>query len=303
MEEGKPSKTAIGAAIYRAAHLILDDEPYVFRDDFALRFSGIRDEAALKAFLESLYQEFAPKMPPDTTRSFLHSCRAYHTMRQRYTDDELAKAMERGVSQYVILGAGLDSFAYRRRDLENRLRVYEVDFPATQQWKKMRLRELSISVPRNLTFVPVDFEKQTFTDELITHGYRKDIPAFFSMLGVTFYLTEAAIFQTFRQIVSMAPGSEIVFDYALPETLFGEGERQIWALSKSYPGEPAIRQYEPTELMERLKALGFSEIWDFGPGDANTRYFNSRTDGLSASVLEQLPASVIRLFHIMKARV
>jgi methyltransferase (TIGR00027 family) len=119
-------------------------------------------------------------------------------MRQRYTEDELDKALARGVGQYVILGAGLDSFIYRRPDLAAGLRVFEVDHPATQQWKRARLRELHLNLPSNLTFIPLDFEQQTLADGLRAGGHQPELPTFFSWLGVTQYLTEEAVFETLR---------------------------------------------------------------------------------------------------------
>ena len=129
-------------------------------------------------------------------------------MRSRYTEDELSKALARGIKQYVILGAGLDSFAYRRRDLADVLRVFEVDHPATQQWKRVRLQELGIELPPNLTFIPINFEQQTVTAALQAGGYWPEEPAFFSWLGVIGYLTEEATFKTLREVVAAAPGSE-----------------------------------------------------------------------------------------------
>ena len=130
-------------------------------------------------------------------------------MRQRYTEDELGKALERGVGQYVILGAGLDSFAYRRPDLAGVVRVFEVDHPATQQWKRARLQELNITPPSNLTFVPVDFEQQTLAEGLRAGGHRPELPTFVSWLGVTTYLTEAAVFETLRYVASLAPAARL----------------------------------------------------------------------------------------------
>ena len=303
MEKGQPSGTAIFAALMRAAHLFLDDEPKILRDNFALPFSNLQNEAELITALKAFHTEFGQKSAPEIAQSLLQSFRGFAVVRQRYVEDELTGAIKRGVSQYVILGAGLDSFAYRRRDLEDKLRVFEVDHPATQQWKKARLHELNISPPRNLTFVPVDFEKQTLMDELRAVGYRLEVPVFFSWLGVTHYLTEAVIFQTLHEVALAALGSEIVFDYALPELLLGDGERQIWALGKANTSEPVLTQFDPVSLAERLKETGFAGVWDFGPEEANNLYFTGRTDGLSPSVLDGLSASTIKLFHIVKAQV
>ena len=183
------------------------------------------------------------------------------------------------------------------------MRVFEIDLPAMQQWKKARLQELNITLPGNLTFVPVDFEKQNLTEELRSHGFRKDIPAFFSWLGVTQYLTESAVFQTLREVASMATGSEIIFEYVLPESLLDGSDRQMVAGGKTNPGEPWISMFEPVELAERVKETGYSEVWDFGPEEAYATYFRDRTDELAASVLDVLTACTLRIAHFMKATV
>ncbi|OGO18620.1 MAG: hypothetical protein A2Z15_02260 [Chloroflexi bacterium RBG_16_50_11] len=304
MEAGKPSKTAVFAAMTRAAHLFLDGEPKILRDDFALKFCGMKDELALKSALNAFYRDMGQKSSPVAANNFSQSYRAFAVVRHRYTEDELTKALERGVSQYVILGAGLDSFAYRRRDLENKLRVFEVDHPAMQQWKKTRLKELNISPPRNLTFVPVDFEKQKMTDELCAYGYRKDVSAFFSMLGVAPYLTEEAVFQTLREVASMAPESEIIFEYVLLDSLLNDEDRKVVAGGKERGREELwLSQFAPILLMQQLKKIGFTEARDFGPEEASKLYFTGRTDELSPSALGSLSSSILRIAHLMKARV
>ncbi len=286
----------------RAAHLIVDGEPKILRDDFALGFSGMQDEAALRVALDAWLTQIGQATTPEFAQTVLQSYRGFAVVRHRYTEDQLSIALERGVSQYVILGAGLDSFAYRRQDLEDVLRVFEVDLPATQQWKKTRLHELNISPPRNLTFVPVDFEKQTLMNELQAHGYQKGVPAFFSWLGVTQYLTETAVFQTLREVISAAPGSEIVFEYVLTESL--DGGHLKMAEGEARGGEePWLSTFSPVDLAEHLKKIGFSEVSDFGPEEANKLYFAGRTDELSPSALDGLSSSALRLAHLMKARV
>jgi methyltransferase (TIGR00027 family) len=296
MEEGRPSATARGAAILRAAHLLLDDEPKILKDDFASHFSGVENETALRAALERMQANFAQHASPEFAHSLLRHLRASVTMRSRYTEDELSKAIARGVRQYVILGAGLDSFAYRRRDLAEVLRVFEVDHPATQQWKRTRLQELQIALPPNLTFIPINFEQQTVTAALRAGGYRPEEPAFFSWLGVIGYLTEEATFKTLREVVAAAPGSEIVFGYGVQEALLDEESRQMRTFVKAgvaAQGEPILSLFEPTSLATRVKELGFAQVWDFGPEEANAQYFAGRTDGLR----------VANLNHLMKARV
>src|SRR5262245_46811073 len=138
MEEGRPSITAIASAMVRAAHFLWDEDPKIFQDQLALGLSGVENAAALRAALNTLQAKFAQRATPKLAQAFFRYARADITLRQRYTEDEVGKAVERGVGQYVILGAGLDSFAYRRPDLATTLRIFEVDHPATQQWKRAR---------------------------------------------------------------------------------------------------------------------------------------------------------------------
>ena len=159
MEEGRPSTTAVLAAMTRASHLFLDDDPKIFEDPLALGLSGMQNEAALCASLGEIHSEIARQSTPEFAQTWLKYNRANITLRQQYAEDELGEALGRGIKQYVILGAGLDSFAYRRSDLAAVVRVFEVDHPATQQWKRGRLQALNVARLSNLTFVPVDFER------------------------------------------------------------------------------------------------------------------------------------------------
>ncbi len=282
MEEGRPSTTATVAAMIRAAHLLWDDAPKLVQDPLALGLSGVESPGALQATLKARQAE------PYNYAGVL--------VRQRYAEDELATAVERGVGQYVILGAGLDSFAYRRPDLATRLRVFEVDHPATQQWKRARLEALSVDLPGNLTFIPLDFERHSLADALPAGGHRAERTTFFSWLGVTHYLTDEAVFTTLRYVASLAPGSEIVFQYFLPEALFDDENRRLlalWKARRASVGEPVLSQFEPSALATRVRACGFTQVWDVGPEALDARYFAGRTDGLRAS-----PHS-----HLMKARV
>jgi len=296
MQEGRPSATAITAAMVRAAHLIADDDPKVFSDPLALRLSGVEDEAALQATLNAMLEAIARQ----SSAAFAHtlsSCnRAYTVMRSRYTEDALGDALARGITQYVILGAGLDSFAYRQPPQAEGLHIFEVDHPATQTWKRARLRELQLDSPSNLTFVPVDFERQTLAEELQASGHRSAAPTFVSWLGVTMYLTEAAIFETLRYVAAFAPGSEIVFQYVLSDSLLNQESRSLIAMLKAATaarGEPFVSAFDPTALTAQVKALGFRQVWDFGPEEANARYFAGRTDGLR----------ILPMFNLMRARV
>jgi methyltransferase (TIGR00027 family) len=172
--------------------------------------------------------------------------------------------------------------------------------PASQGWKRARLSELAIQLPGNLTFVPLAFEKRLLAEALRTNGYRVEAPAFFSWLGVTCYLTDDAIFKTLRTVASMATGTEIIFDYALPLSLLGDEARQAISAIMSEAAsraEPLISFFEPQNLAARLRELGFAEVWDFDLGSkkATAPYFAGRSDEL------RLPTSGV--FHLMGARV
>lgn len=269
LDEGQPSATAQNTAMLRAAHQVLDD-PRVFDDPLALGMIGAANEATLLSNPER-YQ----------TPRFL-APRAFVAMRSRYAEDALAQAIQRGVGQYVILGAGLDTFAYRNP--YPALEVFEVDHPATQAWKRNRLREAGIAVPDSLTFAPVDFEEQTLAEGLRRAGFRADQPAFFSWLGVVIYLTKAAVMDTLRFVASStAPGSEIVFDFALPTSLLSEqerGSRELRANRVAAIGEPWLTFFEPSSLAGELADMGFTHIEIVGPAEANQRYFSDRGDDL-----------------------
>lgn len=280
----------------RAAHWLLDDEPKILRDDLALGLSGLENAAALQPMIDVMQAKFAERISPDLARSLVRYLCAYTALRSRYTEDELRKAIARGVTQYVILGAGLDSFAYCRQDPSDTIRIFEVDYPATQQWKRARLHELGVDLPPNLTFVPVDFEKQRLIASLHVEGYRPQDPTFFSWLGVVPYLTEEAIFRTLREIASAAPGSEIVFDYMLPPALLAEEARQAWALlgaDIAARGEPLRSFFAPDSLAARIKELGFTHVWDLSVEEVFARYFAGHADGFRT----------LHGMHLLKSRV
>src|SRR5262245_52153502 len=200
MQEGKPSRTAIAAASMRAAHLLLDDEPKILRDTLALALSGVGVAAALRTTMDRVQTEVARQTTPALAHSFLRYGQGLAVWRSRYVEDALEQAVSRGITQYVILGAGLDSFAYRRPAGTEGVRVFEVDHPVTQHWKRTRLDAVGVEIPLTVTFVPLDFEQQTLQAGLRAGGYHLKEPGIFSWLGVTPYLTEDAIFRTLREI-------------------------------------------------------------------------------------------------------
>lgn len=282
MKETEVSATAIGAALMRAAHLIVDGEPKIFRDDYAMRFGGFASEADFRAYLDKSTRETSARMGEDQAQHLFRSVRSSVTSRARYTEDALADAMTRGISRFVVLGAGLDSFAWRHPELADRLEIYEVDHPASQEWKQQRLRELNLEMPRNLHFIPIDFEKQTLLEGLRAGGLPANKPAFFSWLGVTLYLTRDTVLNTLKQIASLGAGTEICFTFrVIPQEKDQKIASEI-ASSAASVSEPFLSSFEPQELKARLQELGYSKITHFSHEDANAAYFARRTDGLKA---------------------
>jgi methyltransferase (TIGR00027 family) len=267
MQEGQFSRTAHQVAVRRAAHQILDD-PKVLDDPLALRIIG--EEAA-----ENLRS--SPRERHDFSRAF----RAFMAARSRYAEDQITQAVADGVKQCVVLGAGLDTFACRNPHPE--LRVFEVDHPATQEWKRGQLAGAGIAVPPSLTFVPVDFERQVLGAELRQAGFRESEPVFFSWLGVTPYLTNSAFTATLSFIAKMPASSGVVFDFAIDRKLLNPGQRiaaDALAARVADAGEPFQLFLDPANLQEELKDLGFRRTEFLDREQLNARYFNDRTDGL-----------------------
>ena len=269
LQTGEPSRTAQGTAFQRAAHQLLE-RPLVFEDSLALRILGAQ---RVKWLASNLARYETPSS---------RAMRAFLVTRSRYAEDELATAHGEGIRQYMILGAGLDTFAYRNPH-GTRLRVFEVDHPATQGWKRAQLREQTIVLPRWLTFVPVDFEKDSLGDRLRAAGFTRNAPTFISWLGVTMYLTTDAVMQTLQFVAhSCARGSRIVFDFGLPDRALSDVERHARARRAERVariGEPWISYFDPAALVQSLKDMGFTEASSIGASEANERYFAGRTDG------------------------
>jgi methyltransferase (TIGR00027 family) len=267
-----PKPSALRVAIIRAAHQLLD-VPLVFEDSLALRVLGNEEAERLR---RDLLRYNAPA---------LLSLRASLVVRSRLAEDEWAQARGCGVRQYVILGAGLDTYAYRHL-ADDDSRIYEVDLPSMQRWKRGRLRMAGIEEPASLTFVSTDFESSTLADALANAGFSRSEPAFFSWLGVTMYLEETAFLSTMRFIGSLAPGSGVAFDYAVSPELLSAKERtgrEIFASRAAEFGEPWKLFFEPCYLAQTLRSLGFNEVQDFGSDDLQQRYLVGRADGLRKS--------------------
>ena len=266
MTAPSPSATAHRVALRRAAHQLLDD-PRVFDDPLALAMIGGEQAGKLETLM------------PETTGS--RRLRAFVVARSRYAEDRLAAAVARGATQYVVLGAGLDTYACRNP--HPRLRVFEVDHPLTQALKRTRLEAAGIAWPSSLNFVPTDFEHQTLASALQTAGFQKDEITFFSWLGVMPYLTEQAAMATLAFIGSMPAGSEAVFDYAVERSSLCVNEQlamDALASRVARAGEPFRLLIDPRALRGMLRAAGFHTVEDLGPVEIDRMYFEGRTDGL-----------------------
>ena len=269
METGKASKTALGVAIRRAAHQLVDRPP-VLDDPIAVRLVG---------------SGYRGKMGRASHRVG-RDLRAFAAVRSRYVEDRLAEFVARGGSQYVVLGAGLDTFAYRNP--YPGLRVFEVDFPATQQDKRAMLAEAAITVPGSLTFVPLDLEHHTLAEDLAAAGFDADRPAFFGWLGVIPYLPLETFRATLCTIARLPADSGVGFDYALaPETLSTAGRTAFDALAGrvAAAGEPFQLFFTPEELGRDLRRAGFKRFEQLDYQQLNERYFRDRADGLKLSAV------------------
>lgn len=266
MIDGRRSGTAERVAIRRAAHMLCE-RPVIFDDPLAIRI--LSEDGAARAREEAADPEQHP---------WLRGLRIFIAARSRFAEEQLALAIERGVRQYVVLGAGLDTFAYRNP--LGKLRVFEVDHPDTQAWKRERLRHAEIAIPDSMRFAPVDFERDTLAHGLEAAGFRGDEPAFFSWLGVVPYLTRDAAVATLSLIGGLPRGSGLVFDYTIPRESMGEAERRAFdALAErvARAGEPFRLFFEPEELVAELRTLGFTRIEDMDSAGIRSRWLGEKS--------------------------
>jgi methyltransferase (TIGR00027 family) len=265
MEHGKPSRTALRVAMRRAAHQVLD-WPRVFDDPIAVPLLGAGFEVDRE-------REMSPAA---------RALRAFMAARSRFAEDKLAAAVAGGTAQYVVLGAGLDTFALRNPFAG--LRVFEVDFPATQEWKRSMLAAAGLAAPAGLTFVPLDFEHRTLAEGLAEAGFDATQPAFFAWLGVAPYLTLEAFRATILAMVALRAGVGVVFDYALsPEQMSPRRRRYFDALAArvASAGEPFRLFFTPQQLEAELRGAGFERVEQLGSEELNELYFRDREDALA----------------------
>ncbi|MDC8756703.1 SAM-dependent methyltransferase [Janthinobacterium fluminis] len=272
-----PKPSAYMVAVQRGVHQLLD-APLVFDDPLALKILGPEDEASVRASAG----RYADPMSK--------ALRATLVVRSRLAEDAWARAEQGGVRQYVVLGAGLDTYACRGAARPDS-RIFEVDLPATQQWKRGRLRAAGMAEPDGLSFVALDFKRSTLAAGLAEAGFRHDQPAFFSCLGVTMYLEQEEVYDTLRFIAAGAAGGGVVFDYGADPDLLGPMERtalQMMTSKAAERGETWKSYFDPAALDRTLREIGFAEVDSFSPQQLNERYLSGRQDGLKVGFVTRL---------------
>jgi len=264
-----PDNTAVRVALWRALHVLVDAAPHVLVDEIGLKLAapdeGWRDR---------------PDMHPEFTKIF----RASILARARFIEDLVVEQAAHGVNQYVILGAGLDSFVQRRPEMASQLKVFEIDQPGTQAWKRRRLIELGFGIPEWLKLVPVNFEaNESWWEKLKASGFDASMPAVVVSTGVSMYLTKEAVLATLRQAAALAPGSTFAMTFLLPIEMVDPEvrpglERALKGAAAS--GTPFRSFFTPTEMLTLAHEAGFKEVQHVSSASLARRYFANRTDGL-----------------------
>jgi methyltransferase (TIGR00027 family) len=267
-----PDHTAVRVALWRALHVLHDAAPHVLSDEVGLRL--VAPEQGWRS---------RPDMDPAATSGF----RAGVVSRARFVEDLAAEQADRGVAQYVVLGAGLDTFAQRRPEIASRLRVFEVDQPGTQAWKRRRLVELGYGIPDWLRLVPVDFEAEgQWWQRLCAAGFDPAQPALVVCTGVTMYLSREATAATLRQLVALAPGSTLAVTFLLPPELLDDGDRrglQAAQTGARTAGTPFLSLYTPAQMLALAAEVGLARVRHVSGAALAQRYFADRADGLRPS--------------------
>jgi methyltransferase (TIGR00027 family) len=264
-----PDSTAVRVALWRALHVQVDAPPHVLEDEIGLRLAGPDDGWRQR-----------PDMDPRGTSGY----RAAIVARARFIEDLVVEQAGRGVAQYVILGAGLDTFAQRRPEIASRLRVFEVDQPGPQAWKRQRLIDLGFGIPEWLRLVSVNFEVgQSWWEKLATNSFDAGQPAVVASTGVSMYLTRDANLATLRQIAALAPGSTLAMTFLLPLDLIDPEERpqheEVYKRARA-AGTPFISFFSPSEMLALAHEAGFRLTQHVSTADLTQRYFTGRSDGL-----------------------
>jgi len=301
MDERQASRTAIATAYFRAHHYA-HANPRIFEDPLAGALLRAEDVARLERFLLAGVAKHNPEPAAsgaarETLIGVALRGLAVVLARARFTEERLAEAMREGTAQYVIIGAGLDTFALRRPDLRERLHVIEIDHPATQAFKRGRIRDAGLDEPPNLHFAPADLEREGLAEVLARTPYDRARPAFFSWLGVTMYLTDEAIRATLRSLRSVAAaGSQLAFDY-LDRAAFVPGNpsptrARLFEIVRRV-GEPMIFGFDPSTLEGELAKEGFRLLEDLGPEAQEELYYKNRCDGLRPTATAHLARAAV----------
>ena len=281
MIEAQPSRTALRVALRRAAHQVVDAKPLVFEDPFALRI------------LDPATAEELKRTPAAERKPYSAAMRSWVVARARFAEDVLHRAVgEAHAEQYLVLGAGLDTFSLRNP--YSQVRVFEVDYPATQAWKRERLTAAGLALPPNSSLVPVDFETQSLREQMLAAGLSFSKVTVTAWLGVSMYLTAEAFAATADVLGALPAGSSAVFDYAQPRSVLPPVEQLMHdslAARVAQAGEPFRLFFTPQTLAAELSRHNLAVAEDLSGTDLTARYFAHRTDGLS------LRGSGARLCH------
>jgi len=275
MQKTIPDNTAVRVALWRALHLQVDPPPHILEDELGLQLAGP----------EATWQQ-RPDMHPEGTRQ----ARLSIVTRARFVEDLVTAAVNRGIQQYVILGAGLDTFALRRKDLSSKITVYEIDEPGTQTWKEQRLVTLGLSIPDRLRFVPVDFEKNSnWLLSLANAGFDTSSPAIIACTGVSMYLTQEAVLGMLQQVASLATHSTLAMSFLLPKELLHPDEQRLLEMAMkgaAAAGTPFLSFFTRGQMLELSAKAGLRSSEIVSGSDLSRKYFAGREDGLSLSDAE-----------------
>lgn len=273
MKDNKSSSTAWGVAMARAAHVKYDPPPHVFDDSLALEL--------IDPDIQKMVSMFAPsdRVPKDVYRN-----RPYLAFRQRYQEECLLKAYEEGARQFIILGAGVDSYAFRQQVRLADLTIFEVDFPATQKEKQQRIASLGWQSPQNLVFAPCDFECDNLANALTKVGFDSTVPSYFAWMGVTIYLEPNTVFETLKKVRSLCAAGSIAFEYAPPYEELSGGDkacRDYSLAQENRKTEPFLSYFSLPEINSKLLELGYTRIEPLDHDQAACEIESQRSDDLS----------------------
>jgi methyltransferase (TIGR00027 family) len=279
MRESQPTGTAHLTAVSRAAHQILDGDPKILSDPLAVGFVLGSSEAEVRANAEVLSQPMRRR-----TRSGI-------VVRSRFAEDQLCEAVAEGARQYLILGAGFDTFAYRQPEWAADIAIVEIDHPVTQAAKRRYLQQAGIDLPANVSFGAVDFERMSIVDGIAQSAFDPTLPTFVSWLGVTMYLTRPAIEETLHFVLSLPSPSRITFSFFAPPEVTTDpdvkAQTELMMGMAAELGEPMITFFEPEELAQWLLQLGFAQVFHLSVKETRRRYLANRTDDLPVATSGQ----------------